>query len=67
MPVKCLHLHLSMEWYINMIGLDKRIFTRSLLVGMGVAKVRERIERAKMACRETESFMVGSTLYIVGY
>jgi hypothetical protein len=36
-------------------------------VGIGVARVRERIERAKMACRETENFIVGSTLFIVGY
>jgi hypothetical protein len=45
---------------------DKRISRRSLPVGMGVARARERIERAKIACRETEDFIVGST-FIVGY
>ena len=50
-----------------MIGLDKKISNRSLPVGMGVARVRERIERAKMACKETKNFIVGSTLFIVGY
>ena len=33
---------------------------------MEVARVRERIERAKMVCRETENFMmVGSTLFSI--
>ena len=60
-----------MEWYVNMIRPDKRISAGrwGLPLGMGVARVtvKERIERAKMACRETENFMVGSTLLIVGY
>ena len=57
----------SMEWYINIIGPGKRISSRSLPVRTGVARVMERIERAKMACREIENFIVGSTLFIVGY
>ena len=56
-----------MEWYINMIELDKRISNRSSPVGMGFARVREIIERAKMACRETENFIVASTPSVVGY
>ena len=52
---------------INMIGLDKRIRTRSLPMGRGFARVREIIERVKIACREIENFIVGSTLFIVGY
>ena len=44
-----------------------RISSRNLPVGVGFARVRERIERAKMAFRETENFIVGSTLFIVGY
>ena len=33
-------------------------------MGMGVARVREeRIERAIIACKETENFIVGSTLF----
>ena len=57
-----------MEWYdINMIGLDNRFSSRSLPVGVGVARVKEIIERAKMAWRETENFIVGSTLFIVEY
>ena len=43
-----------------------RISSRSLPVGVGVAKVREIIERAKMACRETENFIVGSTRLLLG-
>ena len=59
---------ISMEWYdINMIGLDNRLSSRILPVGVGVARVRERIERAKIACREIENFIVSSTLFIVGY
>ena len=50
-----------------MIELDMRISGLSLPVGRGFARVRERIERAKMVCRETENFIVGSTLFIVGY
>ena len=52
-----------------MIGPDKRIGagSRSLPLGMEVARVKEKIERAKMVCRETENFMLGSTLLIVGY
>ena len=58
---------ISMEWYVNTIELHKRISSRSLPVGMGVARVRERIERAKMARREIENFIVVSTLFSVGY
>ena len=50
-----------------MIRLDERISSRSLPVGMGVARVKEIIERAKMACRETENFIVASTPSAVGY
>ena len=39
----------------------------SYTVNSPTGKVKERIERAKMVCRETENFMVGSTLLIVGY
>ena len=52
---------ISMEWYTISV-MEKRTSSRSLPVGMGVARVRERIERAKMACKETENFIVGSTL-----
>ena len=44
-----------------------RISSRSLPVGVGDAKVKEIIERAKMACRETENFIVASTPSVVGY
>ena len=56
-----------MDWYVNMIGLNMRITSssRSLPVGVGVARVREKIERVKMAFRETENFIVSSTLFIV--
>ena len=47
------------------IGLEMRISSQSLPVGMGVARVRERIERAKTAFGETENFIVSSTLIIV--
>ena len=44
-----------------MIGLDMRV---SLPVGVGVARVRERIERVRMAFREIENFIVSTTLFI---
>ena len=50
-----------------MIGLNERISSRSLPVGMGVARAREIIERAKTAFRETENFIVASTPSAVGY
>ena len=58
-------ISISMDWHINMIGLSMRITGSSLPVGVGVARVKERIERARMAFRETENFIVSSTLFIV--
>ena len=40
-----------------------RISSRSIPVGVGDARVMERTERAKMAFREIENFIVGSTVY----
>ena len=58
-------ISISMNRYVNMIGPNMRITGSSLPVGVGVARVKERIERARMAFRETENFIVSSTLFIV--
>lgn len=60
-PITCLHF-LLYQWnsILNMIELDIRMSNRSLPMGpeVGVARVREIIERARMALREIENFIV---------